>query len=290
MSWLFSQALVAEYSAANSSAGAPSVLSSASPTPQAYSSPDRMTAFSRLSRFGMMFAPLTDDHGEAVLTWFLAGFLAKTSAQPEREQALTELEADCGKKWRGLLVKWYQDMFSSKTVLCSEQEDSTLFSKTLPKWGMMLDGECSEQSMPVLRTSETGSGLWRTPMARDWKDMSCSSQIYLQDQVKMWPTPCATDHKGSGKTGTLRDRLDYAAERGATKSNTYATPQARDFRSGSTDRWDNPERTRNLNDQIGGQLNPTWVEWLMGWPLGWTDLKPLETDKFQQWLLQHGKY
>jgi hypothetical protein len=31
---------------------------------------------------------------------------------------------------------------------------------------------------------------------------------------------------------------------------------------------------------IGGKLNPMWVEWLMGWPLGWTDLKPLETDKF----------
>jgi DNA (cytosine-5)-methyltransferase 1 len=28
-----------------------------------------------------------------------------------------------------------------------------------------------------------------------------------------------------------------------------------------------------------GQLNPTWVEWLMGWPLEWTDLKPLEMDK-----------
>ena len=23
-----------------------------------------------------------------------------------------------------------------------------------------------------------------------------------------------------------------------------------------------------------GQLNPPWVEWLMGWPIGWTDLKP----------------
>jgi len=30
-----------------------------------------------------------------------------------------------------------------------------------------------------------------------------------------------------------------------------------------------------------GQLNPTWVEWLMGWPLGWTDLQPLEMDRCQ---------
>jgi hypothetical protein len=39
----------------------------------------------------------------------------------------------------------------------------------------------------------------------------------------------------------------------------------------------------------GGLLNPTWVEWLMGWPLRWTDLEPLEMGKFQSWLLLHGK-
>ena len=31
-----------------------------------------------------------------------------------------------------------------------------------------------------------------------------------------------------------------------------------------------------------------WVEWLMGWPIGWTDLKPLETDKYQLWRMLHG--
>lgn len=45
-----------------------------------------------------------------------------------------------------------------------------------------------------------------------------------------------------------------------------------------------------LVEQNGGRLNPTWVEWLMGWPLGWTDLKPLEMDKFQQWQQQHSDY
>jgi site-specific DNA-cytosine methylase len=32
---------------------------------------------------------------------------------------------------------------------------------------------------------------------------------------------------------------------------------------------------------------PMWVEWLMGWPLGWTDLKPLAMDRFQSWQQQH---
>ena len=52
----------------------------------------------------------------------------------------------------------------------------------------------------------------------------------------------------------------------------FATPQARDYRTGQTSRWEDANRSRNLNDQIGGQLNPTWVEWLMGFPTGWTDL------------------
>ena len=34
----------------------------------------------------------------------------------------------------------------------------------------------------------------------------------------------------------------------------------------------------------------TWIEWLMGWPLGWADLKPLAMDKYQSWLQQHGIY
>ncbi len=89
----------------------------------------------------------------------------------------------------------------------------------------------------------------------------------LADAVAMWPTPCATDHKGAGKTGELRDRLDYVTERGGTKSKTYPVP---------------PES--------GGQLNPTWVEWLMGWPIGWTDCAASATARFRQWCASHGIY
>jgi hypothetical protein len=38
------------------------------------------------------------------------------------------------------------------------------------------------------------------------------------------------------------------------------------------------------------RLVPDLWEWAMGWPLMWTELKPLETDKFQEWLQQHGNY
>lgn len=37
-------------------------------------------------------------------------------------------------------------------------------------------------------------------------------------------------------------------------------------------------------------VNPSWVEWLMGWPIEWTALKPLETGRFQQWWRSHGGF
>lgn len=42
----------------------------------------------------------------------------------------------------------------------------------------------------------------------------------------------------------------------------------RDRREQSTE----PTGGADLKTVAGGQLNPTWVEWLMGYPIGWTDL------------------
>ena len=64
MSWLYSRALVVEYSEAHCSDGAQSAQSRLTSTPQAYCAPDKMTVFSGLSRFGMTFAALTGDLGE----------------------------------------------------------------------------------------------------------------------------------------------------------------------------------------------------------------------------------
>jgi hypothetical protein len=72
MRWLFSQALVAEYPAATSSAGAPSVPLNVMPKPHRFWRYDKRMDCSRLSRFGLTCAVLTDDPSEALLTWFPA--------------------------------------------------------------------------------------------------------------------------------------------------------------------------------------------------------------------------
>ncbi len=81
MSWLFSQVLVEEYLGDTFSDGEPSAPLSGNNTQQAYCAPDKMTKFSRLSRFGMTYKPLTESRGEELLTLYLAGFPAKTLAQ-----------------------------------------------------------------------------------------------------------------------------------------------------------------------------------------------------------------
>ena len=159
MSWHYSRALVEAYSAANSSDGLPSVPLSGSLMPLLYCAPGRMKAFSRLSRFGMTFAPLTADLGADVLTWYLAGFRVKTSAQPEKAQESTENAADCGEKWPVSFARFDPASALWKTAQCSFQEDSEQFSVTWPRWGMTVNGECLELQRLVLPIKENASGL-----------------------------------------------------------------------------------------------------------------------------------
>ena len=258
MSWLFSQALVAEFSAGTCSAGAPFAPLSGSPTPQAFLSPDRMTAFSRLSRFGMTFKPLTDDHGEAVLMSFLEAFPAKTLAQPEKAQALTESDQGCGRTWPESFARWDRASSSWKTPQCSLLADLDVFSETWPRWGMMRDGESWELPTPPRLTSENESGLWPTPNQRDWKDTGATQgnrkSPNLGTMAARYPTPRAEDSQCAGEHRGKDDTL-YGI---------ICKPK-----DGSVD--------------AGGQLNPTWVEKLMGWPQNWTEVKPMIDFQFISW-------
>jgi hypothetical protein len=84
-----------------------------------------------------------------------------------------------------------------------------------------------------------------TPSARDWKgapssvDTLPSNSRPLNEVVRFWPTPTVDgNYNRAGASATSGDGLATAA---------------------------------------GGSLNPPWVEWLMGFPIGWTELEPSET-------------
>jgi len=274
MSWLFSQALVEEYSGGTSSDGELSAPLSGNPTQLAYLPPDRMTAFSRLSRFGMTFKPLTENLGRDVLTSYLEDFPVRTFLPLERAQASKEPDRECGVTWRELLARYDPDTSTWKTPQCSLLEDSIGFLGTWPRWGSMHDGASYQQQPLVRHTKGTGSGLLEnlpTPQASDhitkktsesWKAKGGVNFSLSNPEIQAkWPTPRSC----SAMAATLTDQGD---------------------------RFPNLETVMAHSDPttVGGKLNPMWVEWLMGWPLGWTDLKPLAMDKYQQWRQQHGIY
>ena len=105
MSWLYSQVLVEAFLEDTSLDGELSAPLSGNLTQQAYCAPDKMMDFSRLSRFGMTYKPLTENLGEGLLTWYLEGFHARTSPLPEKAQELTESDQECGEKWRASFTK-----------------------------------------------------------------------------------------------------------------------------------------------------------------------------------------
>jgi hypothetical protein len=79
---------------------------------------------------------------------------------------------------------------------------------------------------------------------------------------------------------------------GPSTQRTYPTPRTPSETGGGIG-LDGGQRARAMDGyqpELGsaGQLNPAWVEWLMGWPIGFTALEPLATDRFQRWLRLHG--
>ncbi len=106
----------------------------------------------------------------------------------------------------------------------------------------------------------------------------------------LWPTPTA-----SVANGGMRD-LDKT-KNGLNlhqMAKTYPTPCARDFRSPDRSEEGRARReaqgiTPSLPEVVGGQLNPTWVAWLMGWPLAATKLPPSETTKYRSARPRRGK-
>ena len=277
MAWIISKALMdsfensrcspeqeAGYSRANCSDGEPSAQSRSNHTPQAYCSPDRMTDYSRLSRFGMTFEPLTDARGEELLMWFLAGSPARTSALPEPGPASTENDPASGQKWHGSFAKYSQDSHSWRTHQRSLLGGWDEFSETWPKWGSMRNGACWERTTPhsVLE-------IRRYITAADDYGLSLRAPT---------PTVCGNYNK-KGATRNSGDGLETFVK---SYPKRVPTPMTRGIDGGSNSRASAKKRW-NCSLPVasdGGMLNPVWAEWLMGWPLGHTELKPSATDKY----------
>ena len=301
MSWHFSQALVAASSADICSDGDVSAPLSTTTMHAAFSWQDRTTGASRRSRYGMTCEPLTDARGEAVLTWCLAGSLARTSAQPARVQASAVHDPACGPRWRALSVRFDPATSGWRTARCLYAEDLVWSSLTLPRWGSLHDGELWERTTQAPRTSATGFGCWPTPtadacigvaptpaMAERFRRKGSSGSFVEAMAARMWPTPKAS---AAGPDFAAMKRGKSISLQTAVMLPTPTVNDSKNNGSPSQYRRTSNGKPRDLqsNAVVGGALNPTWVEWLMGWPLGWTDCGASATDRFREWCNAHGR-
>jgi len=265
----------------------------------------------------MTWLPSTEIPGADQLTFFAEDSPAKTSVRQVKEQELAESVRDYGRNMRDSLEKCGLDLSLPKTHHCFALGDLELSSKTWPRWGIMRDGECSELGMSVRLINETECGCWPTPSANKttasgdlvnadgtpWdgesKPHSAKTgkpvQTALMDKIKhTWPTPTSSEHKyrltGDSQQSKCLGAIARREAIGGTQTpQIYPTPTVGGMDGGSNSRKAAIKRDneKELATKKTGQLNPSWVEWLMGWPIGWTDLKPLETDKFRSVQLWH---
>ena len=143
---------------------------------------------------------------------------------------------------------------------------------------------------------ETEVMNWPTPRAQEPGSTSAGYGKGLKNMATNWRTPNASDAEGGvmewrdGKAAKLKLR-DHSVH--AVKS--WATPTSRDWKDGSaTDK-------APTNCQLGRQaprsmidgdmskltLNPQFTEWLMGWPIGWTESEPVATAWCLWWQHMH---
>jgi len=151
-----------------------------------------------------------------------------------------------GQSSLGLLAKYDQNTRLLKTFQLSLFEAEPESLEILPQSGMTRNGKLWEQTTWAHHTGENESGLWPTPTQDSVNERTkeySQGGTPLTMAVKKFPTPQTKD----------ADFGAYSAEtRIAGGHQVMLCNLVKD-------------------DSKSGQLNPQFVEWLMGYPIGWTD-------------------
>lgn len=190
---------------------------------------------------------------EDQLTSSTVASLAKTSALQDMEKVWRESEAAFIGRSIGWPKKSSPHSYSLKTCQLSFVEEDPPWFNRLPRWGMIVGGVLYPLRPLERFTAEKGGSYWPTPVAND-DNKSIEAHLAMKARmkggqrktitslnvaVKMWPTP------------------DSSA-RGACKNLQMRGENRHHF---------------TIQDAVNsGKLNPTWVEWLMGYPAGWSEL------------------
>lgn len=176
---------------------------------------------------------------------------ARTSALRDAVKAWKDSEVDFSSRYLGLSTKSNRRSSSWKTSRQLGPAEVNEWSKNWPVAGMTVDGILFPLSTWARRIKEKDGFCWPTIRASDGEKGGPNQRfsaggMTLPAAARMWPTPNARDWKGPPGKG--------CQERGGHQSSLPAATQ---------------------QAGMGGQLNPTWTEWLMDFPIGWTELSDL---------------
>jgi hypothetical protein len=210
-------------------------------------------------------------------------------------------EAACGRTMRGSSVKSGRRGLSQKTSAPFALEDWTKCSGRSLRSGMMRNGIVSPLPTLAPLTAGTASGLLPTPTAQSYGSNKGGAagrvgktrySLQYMASHNLWPTPRASD--GAKNVRSVEGAAKEVARKGlsgvdlCSAVRLWPTPSARDWKDtpGMTALRNGKPRVDQLPRAVfaaehtpsgGGHLNPTWVEWLMGFPAGWTALDASET-------------
>gem|GEM_PF-1521004 len=293
MSWHCSQALAAEFSERGCLDSASCAELSSTRTAEKSCYGDKKKVSSTRSPSGMTSEPSTASRGVAKWISSLADSRVNRGVSLANGKD-RQTNATSGLIPFASLEKSPQDGVYWKTSQgCFTTIISDEFSQTWPRAGIVLDGTAYPLPPLVPRTVGIGCGssLYPTPAAAEgvgrWQSEKALAHGWKETLAGMalrgmWPTPNQRDWKDTGDlsnvpTNSLLPR-EVQSHGGSKTQRRWATPRAGDWRNMKHDQW-----TKNLQKDVKGQLNPYWVEWLMGWPLGWTVLEPLLKEEFDGW-------
>jgi len=258
MSWHYLREQEEEFWEGSCLDGAPCALLRLIPTVAKSYSRDKETGSLSRFRSGTTCGRLTGGNGEGVSTSLVEGFRVRTLVAREKVPGSTASVPGSGLNLPGSLARWDRDTCSLRTAQCLLFEEGTELLQILPRWGFLRDGGLFPLPTPERLIYANGSGYGQR-----------------------FPTPTADDAK-SGRNLTANRSDPNSKHHSGTTLTDFVTL----FPTPTANRW-NGLQSHGVN-VISGALNPEWVEWLMGWPLGWTDLGRLGTGRFREWLRLHG--
>jgi hypothetical protein len=240
----------------------------------------------RLAESGQWPPPPAEDDPE--LTLFAADSLVSPSP-PLAAAAPRTTRGGFGQRWRRSFADYNPGTSSWRTFQGSLLAEWETYSETWPRAGMTRNGTAYQLPPSAPLTDATASGSWPTPSATLGIHAGLVTPAKAREggtlvealSAHMWPTPSAKDSAGSRNFRLDGTPYDERARYGPTLTDVaraWPTPTARlgHRRGPQAKRYFNPARSNDLDDAVAaagttGQLNPTWVEWLMGYPEGWTD-------------------